>query len=179
MPTVVSNEQVKGVLSRVLLGLSTQENGNKMQKAVYVTYLVLIDWVGRRFVTQADQVQICIDDRHQQRILGMLKNLIPKLGRGTELVRGHRHSLHEEHFVNVFVLDVNLVAVGHILVFHSIQQGQDVGVSLPHTFEHLTYFCRCHVAWSAATAESHRFVSCACMLTAWCAKILMHDALTA
>ena len=150
-----------------------------MQKAVSKTYLIFICWVSNHFVTQADQIQICVDDCHQQRILGMLKDLIPKLGRGPELIRGHGHSLHKKHFVNVFVLGVNLVAVGHVLVLHSVQQGQDVRVSLPHALEHLTNFCRRHVAWSAATAKSHRFVSCACILIAWHPEILMHDSVIA
>ena len=88
--------------------------------------LIGINRLSGSLVTVANQIQISVDDGHQQGVLGMLKNLVPKLGGGPELVGGHGHRLHKEHLVHVFIVAVDFAALGNMFVLHCVQQGQDV-----------------------------------------------------
>lgn len=98
-------------------------------------------------LANAHKVNVGIDDGRQQRILGVLKHLIPKFGGVAELARGHRHSLDKEHFVQVLVLDVDFAAVGDLFALYSIDEGQHSCVVAPHAFQDFLNMCRGHVAW--------------------------------
>ena len=70
----------------------------------------------------ADKINVGVDNGSQQSVLGMLKHLVPKLGRVAELARSHWHCLYEEHLIQILIFGVNLAAVGHLLALHGVDQ---------------------------------------------------------
>ena len=67
----------------------------------------------------------------------MLKDLIAKLGGVAEFAGGDRHSLDEEHLVQVLIFGVNLAAVGHLFALDGVDQRQYICVVSPHALEDL------------------------------------------
>lgn len=119
-----------------------------------MTNLVPINGLSRGLVAVGHQIQVCVDDRDQQRVLGVLKNLVPKLGRSPELVGGHRHRLNEKHLIDVLVVAVDLAAAGDVFIFHRIQHGQDACVVAPHSLEDFPNLCWGHISRSDPTVNT-------------------------
>ena len=89
----------------------------------------------------------------------MLKNLIPKLGRGPKFIWRHGNCLDKEHFKDVVVVGVNFAAARNMFVLHCVQHGQDVCVVAPHALEHLAHLGGSHVPRSITTAQNSRLLS--------------------